>query len=1066
MTLTSLLLAGALTAAGPVAPNGSDRPLVSGSSVEHPLGSGATDVYVIHLEAGQFLRLTVVELGVDAAVVLIAPDGSRTEVDVATDQQGREPASLLAETSGRWRVEVRWKSGPPSAGYRLDSEAVRAATENDRARSRGEREIAEGARRLQAGSGDALRGALARFAEALAAWRAAGDRYWEAETLLLEGAARLELDDSAGALEIARGALPLWRELDDHRGQARTLNLAGEAHYNQGALPDALERFREALGHWQALGHPRGEAEALSNISVIYGALGERSKFLDANRDALALLRRAGDRAGEAVALSNRGGALSEAGALQEGLDLLYEARGIQRALGDRPREASTLMTIATLSQRLGDYEGALLAYTEVLATWRALGSRRNEAVTLLNMGHSHFYAGDFARAGEHYEQALAQFRSLGDRVGEAHALMNLGRVFSRRGDREDALAHFEQSLKLAQETGDRYGEAAALVHRGDSRAAAGLDAGALQDYQRALDLSRGISDPRLASAVLQRLAQLALDGGDVGEARARIEAALDAVESQRRRLTSLDRRSFFDTSQRGIYELHIEVLMEAHRRDPAAGFDARAFEASEQARARGLLDLLAEASVEVREGADPALLDAERSARDRLSVQLDRQMRLLAGRHTPEQDQTAAREIHTLTVEWEAARAHLKAASPRYAALKEPAPVTTADIQKHVLDADTVLLEYALGEKKSFLWAVTPGAIAVFELPPRAVIEAAAREVYDQLAARSPQGAGADDAPGRLAAMVLAPAAGALRPRRLLVVADGALHYIPFAALPDPAGKGEPLIVRHEVVGAPSASVLTALRREERRRTGKTLAVLADPVFDRRDERFRSPLRAAAGALAAAAGPTDRGLERAAHDAGLSGALPRLPFTRGEANAILAVIPPAEGKEALDFDASRATLEDPSLQDYRIVHLATHGFLNSVRPELSGIVLSLVDRNGRDDRGFLTTADVFNLRLAADLVVLSGCRTALGREIKGEGLVGLTRGFMYAGARSVLASLWKVDDESTAALMAAFYRAMLGPARLSPPAALREAQLELRAQRRWGRPYHWAPFQLQGEWR
>jgi CHAT domain-containing protein len=257
---------------------------------------------------------------------------------------------------------------------------------------------------------------------------------------------------------------------------------------------------------------------------------------------------------------------------------------------------------------------------------------------------------------------------------------------------------------------------------------------------------------------------------------------------------------------------------------------------------------------------------------------------------------------------------------------------------------------------------------------------------------------------------------------------------------------------------------VLSVLREElgHRRPAPKTLAVLADPVFDARDERLAG---GGPPARARATPPVERGVDRAARAAGLEGGLPRLPFTRREAQAILALVPRDARKEALDFDASRATATAPDLGEYRFVHFATHGFLNASRPELSGIVLSLVDRRGRDQNGFLSAPEVFNLRLGADMVVLSGCRTGLGREVRGEGLVGLTRAFMYAGTPRVLASLWKVDDAATAELMTRLYRGLL-ERRLSPSAALREAQLALAGTRRWRSPYFWASFQMHGDWK
>ena len=176
-------------------------------------------------------------------------------------------------------------------------------------------------------------------------------------------------------------------------------------------------------------------------------------------------------------------------------------------------------------------------------------------------------------------------------------------------------------------------------------------------------------------------------------------------------------------------------------------------------------------------------------------------------------------------------------------------------------------------------------------------------------------------------------------------------------------------------------------------------------------------------------------------------------------------VTPAGTGLQALDFEASRATALSPQLAQYRIVHFATHAVSDSEHPERSGLVLSLFDRRGQPQNGFLGLEQIYGLKLPADLVVLSACDTGLGQEIEGEGLVGLVRGFMYAGATRVVASLWSVDDEVTAQLMAHLYKS-LEQDKLSPAAALRAAQLEVLKENRWSPPYYWAGFQVEGEWR
>jgi CHAT domain-containing protein len=321
--------------------------------------------------------------------------------------------------------------------------------------------------------------------------------------------------------------------------------------------------------------------------------------------------------------------------------------------------------------------------------------------------------------------------------------------------------------------------------------------------------------------------------------------------------------------------------------------------------------------------------------------------------------------------------------------------------------------------------------------------------------------------AANELSQIILKPVAGQLGKKRLLIVSDGALQYVPFAALSVPGrgagGDPQPLIVEHEIVNLPSASTLAIVRRDNagRKPAAKTVAMLADPVFSQDDERVKASA-ARRESQQPEASIQAQALSRSVRESGVS--LQRLPFTRSEVEQIMALVPENEREQAFDFSATLAKATSPELGKYRIVHFATHGILNSEHPDLSGIVLSLVDEKGQAQNGFLRMLDVWNLKLPVELVVLSACKTGLGQDIKGEGLVGLTRAFMYAGATRVAVSLWSVSDSATAELMTRFYRGMLKGG-LKPAAALRAAQVEMLTQTEWKSPYYWAPFVLQGEW-
>jgi CHAT domain-containing protein len=634
-----------------------------------------------------------------------------------------------------------------------------------------------------------------------------------------------------------------------------------------------------------------------------------------------------------------------------------------------------------------------------------------------------------------------------------------------------------------------------------------------MEYLHQALALFSKVEDRSGEAATLYAIARVERDRANLREAYVLLGRALNIVESLRNTVDLRELRTSYFTEFQKYYEFGVDLLFRLHRQEPSERHLAEALQLNERSRARTFLEILSEAGIAVRQGVDPVLFEQERKLQEVLASTTSRLTRLLSSKHTPEQAATARRELDTVEMEYAKVQAQIRTANPHYAALVQPRPLNFSEIQQQVLDPNALLLEYALGEDRSFLWLATTEKLEAFELSSGAEIEAMARRFCDLLTARGrtvrfetreerrariqkaelelPQATLA------LSRVLLGPLKGRLNRKRLLIVADGALQYIPFGVLHKPGQSGgtpepkttgprgelrqnllrsspPPLIVDHEIVNLPSASTLAVLRRQlaGRRPAPMSVAVLADPVFDQADKRVRFGRTALSAPPASRVGkktgtpPIASDLLRSAKDLDLSdkNPFPRLSFTRREAEMLAGLTPSRERKMALDFAASRTTATSPDLAQYRIVHFATHGLLNNVHPELSGLVFSLVDPSGDSQDGFLSAPAIFNLSLPAELVVLSGCQTGLGKEVSGEGLVGLTRGFMYAGAARVLVSLWKIHDEATAELMTRFYQSLLGKQRLSPVAALRTAQVSMWKDKRWSSPYYWAGFVLQGE--
>ncbi|HET9226447.1 MAG TPA: CHAT domain-containing protein, partial [Thermoanaerobaculia bacterium] len=659
------------------------------------------------------------------------------------------------------------------------------------------------------------------------------------------------------------------------------------------------------------------------------------------------------------------------------------------------------------------------------------LKDRRGEGNTRRRLGQAQEMLGNRAAAMESYQQALDIAREIGDRTGEALAVGLLAQGHRNAGDLDKALELFQESARLQLELENRAGLAFARQRIGEIEARRENLDEALKILLEVRDLRRLLEDPTAQAETLTALATVERQRGRPGKALEYAEEAIGLVESVRASVAEPAFRASFLASRRLAFDLALGLSMDLGRVEHALAL-------SERARARSLLDMLEESRTEIREGISPALREKEQRLAYRFGVNA-RKLRMA----TKDEDRKTLRsELNDLLTEADQLEDEKRRSNPRYAVLNRRS--LDADGIRALLEPDTVLLEFALGEERSFLWLVTPRKVESFELPARTVIEAAARRSYEDVRSLEKQDPEAHTA---LSKLLFEKVADRLHGRRLVIVPDGALHYIPFAALPDPQDPSVPLVVGHEIVSLPSASVLDVQRRVLARPAPapKAIALLGDPVFTGSDDRLP---KAVPGAPPVQPAPWGR-----------------LPATGREGKAIAKLLPPEQVFLALGPKASRATALSGELANYRVVHFATHGMIESDVPRGSFLALSILDENRQPVEGSLGLSDIYNLKLQADLVVLSGCETALGQEIRGEGLMGLTQGFLYAGAERAMASLWRVEDRATAELMIRFYGALFQE-KLPPAAALRAAQLSVRRDPARQDPFYWAPFVLQGDWR
>ncbi len=593
------------------------------------------------------------------------------------------------------------------------------------------------------------------------------------------------------------------------------------------------------------------------------------------------------------------------------------------------------------------------------------------------------------------------------------------------------------------------------------------------KSYLEASRIFRKVDDRVNDASVRFALGRLELNSGNYEAAERYLKDSIENTESIRSDLKTRVFAAAFSASVHERYVAYIECLMRKHKSQPSKGLEVIAFEASELARARSLSELLRDTQTTVLVGVDPQLAQKEKSLRHAIRTTVDQTVSLLATNYKKEELDKLEGSLTRLREQHKRITAKLRQINPDYDKVEEPASYSLQQIQNVVLEDDqTVLLEYLLGQDASYVWAITRNSVEVFELPRADAITSAVKRVYENVL-KEPDDENTkhlNQASAELAEMILRPVIAKLTAPRVIVVADGALNYIPFQLLPNPSANNEPLVAKYEVINAPSASILGQLRQEKelRQRRSKVLAAFGDPVFDSNYAQYKNS--APTELTAAVRGNENESWRRAWRDVEVGAdafdvsVLQPLDYTKFELNH-LSAIAGSKAFVARGFAASRETLGSLDLSKYAILHFATHGVLHPEKPEYSGFYLSTVDTEGRRQDGFINMQDIYGLNAPVDLVVLSACRTGLGKDVRGEGLIGLTRGFMFAGASSVVSSLWRVDDEATSELMKHFYANMLEK-KMRPAEALRAAQNTLRQVPHWQSPHFWAAFTLQGEFK
>ena len=928
----------------------------------------------------------------------------------------------------------------------------------------------------------------------------------QASAALKEGRRLLKRGKADQALGQLQNALTLYTAAKNNHGVAAAQKELGDLYLRQGQDKTALDHYQMA---YQAL------TGALSKEQTEAAVTGSAARMVDS---------KAGTAANTAASIKDTGFnaqlLLAKIGDTNYRLGRMADAAGSYGRMSPKKPEGAAkkaggmfgklasgiAIGNATDSVALGsaaEAVGGALVVTKELEQYRIAIVYMTYEV---GMGRIAFANNDLVTAQKHFENAvdagkgaLPMIANLGQtRRFRAAARTSLADVVWRQGNYKEAGKLYEQAAKGAKD--DKQLDLMWPAQRGLGRSL-WSQAAVEKDPKKSMSMRESaVGNYRDAIRTIETLRA----------------GSLRADEARTSFLATT--KDVFDEAASALAEM---ALLSSPGGAPLSGkaleYAAEAFKVTEQSRSRSLLDLLSETGASITEGIPAELLKRKQENLDQQQEIAEALMGIsLSDEPQKKKPSEFEGDLEKLQTEFDSIENQIRTASPRYASLTAGQPLSLADVQQRVLDDQTVLLEYSLGTDASYLWAETKGGASLYKLPARPTIDKLATDLRAQLIpsklqrrivgidvmADSQRGLGisstpfAEDAAAFVTASaglykaVIEPAASTIGEKRLLVVADGALNYVPFEVLVKTSDSADysslPYLIKsNEIVYAPSASVLGAIRGQANTRSDRAILIVADPVFNSIDSRAHGTTSSSAadtrglGIQSALSDVSGKDASATAETAKMQGLpLARLAGTRAEAEQIVKLARAAGGQADvwLDLDASEENVEARDISKYRILHIATHGLLNAERPQFTGLVLSLIGNKSED--GFLRTDEVFNLRLGSPLVMLSACETGLGKEKRGEGVMGLTRAFMYAGAPTVGVSLWSVADKSTAELMADFYKRLLGPSSgtsstasvsstgVTASAAMRESQLAMIAGKKYSAPFYWAPFVLVGDWR
>jgi CHAT domain-containing protein len=840
--------------------------------------------------------------------------------------------------------------------------------------------------------------------------------------------------DSELAVHFFQRALVIATEINDQENEARLLADLGEVFWLKGDFDQALDHLNRAIEIAEKIGNVRLVATSIGGRALIYWHQGDLQKALaDFNRCGT-LLEQIGSQGSLAVNYLNLGSLQLNFGNYREGQELLEKSLEMSVEVKDRGLEGACLNALGELHSDLGELDLAIDYMKKSLRIAQEIGEKREQASELRDIGEIYERGGKYQQALEHYEKSYKISEETGEKRAIGRTLSDIGAIYAKVGKHDLAMQQYEKALNILESIGNKQNIGQTLMRIGYEHFHKGDMNKAEETLLKSVDVLREVGDPQPLWPALHQLGIVYRDTNRKAEAIKQMKEAIDLIEKVRNEIQLPEQKSGYLEDKLELYEDLIELIL-------SEGNISEAFEYAQRSKARAFLDLLAESKINPEAGLNQELVDQKRKVVTQLVI-IEKSIRDELDKDAP--DFAVIRKLETkrngVDDQYSKLILDIRNSNPRFADLQYPIPLKLTEAQT-LLDEDKVLLEYFVGKNHWVLFEITKKDVHVHRLEGEIKLAKLIQDFREQL--QQPESVlqlteqshsryvkSASD----LYYKLMKPAETDFHSKeRILIAPDGSLNYLPFESLLMKKISNSSidftslpyLATKFEIEYIPSASVLSALHNNAQKTVSgkKELLAIAVPDAD------------------------------AAAD-------PPLPFAKSEVESIAHFFPSNDVTLLVGNQATEENMKKLELNQYKNLHFASHGLINESRPQLSALVLSS-SANKKED-GYLTMREIFDLKLDADLVVLSACKTGLGSQVRGEGVTGIYRAFLCAGTSSVLVSLWNVSDKSASDLMTSFYRSMEKDG-LNKSAALKKARMEMISRKGFSHPYYWSAFVLIG---